>query len=56
MLALYEALLAEGVAVQFTVTDKYPNLRAFQRLAQIYGYTSTLLNLIRVDSQVRAFG
>src|SRR5258708_3515854 len=34
VLALYEDLLAAGAAVQFTLTDKYPNLRAFQRLAQ----------------------
>ncbi|MDP8979022.1 MAG: hypothetical protein M3O35_00365 [Acidobacteriota bacterium] len=32
VLALYEDLLAEGVAVRFTLTDKYPNLEAFQRL------------------------
>jgi hypothetical protein len=36
VLALYEELLANGVAVRFTLTDKYPNLGAFQRLAQLH--------------------
>ena len=36
VLALYEDLLAEGVAVQFTLTDKYPNLTAFRRLAELH--------------------
>jgi hypothetical protein len=36
VLALYEDLLAQGVAVQFTLTDKYPNLGAFRRLAHLH--------------------
>ena len=36
ILALYEDLLADGVAVQFTLTDKYPNLTAFRRLAGLH--------------------
>src|SRR5258708_4999528 len=36
VLALYEDLLAYGVAVQFTLTDKYPNLAAFQRLTVLH--------------------
>ena len=33
VLALYEALIANGVAIHFALTDKYPNLPAFRRLA-----------------------
>ncbi len=36
VLALYEDLLAEGVGVRFTLTDKYPNLNAFQRLIRMH--------------------
>ncbi len=36
VLALYEDLLADDVAVQFTLTDKYPNLTAFRRLAGLH--------------------
>jgi len=36
VLALYEDLLADGVVVQFTLTDKYPNLKAFRRLAGLH--------------------
>lgn len=32
--ALYEALSADGAAVHFTLTDKYPNLPAFRGLAE----------------------
>src|SRR5260370_26412420 len=35
VLAVYEDLLADGVAVQFTLTDKYPNLTAFHKLARL---------------------
>ncbi len=35
VLALYEDLLADGVDVQFTLTDKYPNLTAFRRMAAL---------------------
>ena len=34
--ALYEALLADHREVQFTLTDKYPNLAAFQSLSSRY--------------------
>jgi hypothetical protein len=34
--ALYEDLLASGLAVQFTLTDRYPNLTAFRRLAALH--------------------
>lgn len=34
--ALVEALAASGLRVPFTLTDKYPNLRAFRRLAARY--------------------
>lgn len=36
VLALYEALAAEGMAVSFILTDKYPNVRAFQRLSALH--------------------
>ena len=36
VLALYEDLLADSFAVQFTLTDKYPNLTAFRRLAELH--------------------
>jgi len=31
--AIYEALAADGISVQFTLTDKYPNIAAFERLS-----------------------
>jgi hypothetical protein len=36
VLAVYEALLAEGIAVKFMLTDKYPNLGAFRRLSELH--------------------
>src|SRR6266487_712142 len=36
VLAVYEDLLADGIAVQFTLTDKYPNITAFRRLAGLH--------------------
>lgn len=33
MLALYEALAADGIFVKVTLTDKFPNLDAFRRLS-----------------------
>ena len=34
--AVYEALLSQGIAVAFTVTDKYPNVSAFRRLSALH--------------------
>lgn len=36
VLAMYESLLAQGISVPFTLTDKYPNLGAFRRLSSLY--------------------
>ena len=36
VLALYEGLLTSGVRIGFTLTDKYPNLEAFTRLAALH--------------------
>ena len=33
VLAIYEALAADEIPVQFTLTDKYPNIAAFERLS-----------------------
>jgi hypothetical protein len=35
-LALFEAFKAEGAAVPFTLTDRYPNLSAFRRLSSLH--------------------
>jgi hypothetical protein len=36
VLAIYEALAADKIHVQFTLTDKFPNTTAFQRLSSQY--------------------
>jgi hypothetical protein len=36
VLAVYEALVAGGITVPFTLTDKYPNLGAFRRLSALH--------------------
>jgi len=36
VLRAYEALLAEGISVPFTLTDKYPNLPAFCGLSELH--------------------
>lgn len=36
MLAMYEALAADEISVHFTLTDKFPNIAAFQRLSSLY--------------------
>jgi hypothetical protein len=36
VLAIYEALAADEIHVQFTLTDKFPNIPAFQRLSSKY--------------------
>jgi hypothetical protein len=36
VLAVYEDQLADGVAVQLTLTDRYPNLTACRRMARLY--------------------
>ena len=36
VLAIYEALAADEIHVQFTLTDKFPNITAFQRLSSKY--------------------
>ena len=33
VLALYEALASDGINVEFTLTDKFPNLRAFRDIS-----------------------
>lgn len=36
VLAIYEGLMTDGAAVQFTLTDKYPNVGAFRRLSTLH--------------------
>jgi hypothetical protein len=36
VLSIYEALIAAGISVPFTLTDKYPNLHAFRRLSSLH--------------------
>jgi hypothetical protein len=36
VLALYEAMTAAGISVPFTMTDRYPNLNAFDRISSLY--------------------
>ena len=36
VLDIYEALAAEGISIRFTLTDRYPNLSAFARLAALH--------------------
>jgi hypothetical protein len=36
MLAIYESLVARGIRVRITLTDKDPNLEAFARLSSLY--------------------
>jgi hypothetical protein len=59
VLALYEELLAGGVAVQFTLTDKYPNLSAFQRLAQLHpsgiAYVADSVDAAHVPPELTGF-
>lgn len=44
ILALQQALASEGLAVQFTLTDRYPNLAAFERVASGSGGAITYLS------------
>jgi hypothetical protein len=59
VLALYEALVADGVAVHFALTDKYPNLPAFRSLAALYpagiSYVADSVDATRVPRQLRGF-
>ena len=36
VLAIYESLVASGTRVRITLTDKYPNLKAFEHLSSLY--------------------
>jgi hypothetical protein len=36
VLSIYEALIAGGISIPFTLTDKYPNLHAFRRLSSLH--------------------
>lgn len=49
VLGMYEALAAEGIAVRFTLTDRYPNLSAFVRLAALHPS-----HIIYIDDSVDA--
>ncbi|HEV2620021.1 MAG TPA: hypothetical protein VGU23_08815, partial [Acidobacteriaceae bacterium] len=40
VLALYQSLAEKGIHVQFTLTDKFPNLAAFERISS--GYPSSI--------------
>jgi hypothetical protein len=59
VLALYEELLADGVAVKFTLTDKYPNLGAFQRLARLHpsgiAYVADSVDAAKVPPELTGF-
>ena len=49
VLALYEALASDGINVEFTLTDKFPNLRAFRYISSQHP-----LNLRYVSGSVDA--
>lgn len=59
VLALYEDLLADGVAVDFTLTDKYPNLTAFRRLARLHpsgiAYVADSVDATKVPRELMGF-
>jgi hypothetical protein len=59
VLAVYEALVAEGVAVQFTLTDKYPNLQAFRTLAALHpagiSYVAESVDAAKVPRELMGF-
>jgi len=56
---LYEELLAEGVPVRFTLTDKYPNPGAFQRLARLHpsgiAYVADSVDAAKVPRELMGF-
>jgi hypothetical protein len=56
VLALYEALVADGAALQFTLTDKHPNLPAFRRLARCTPQESPTLRIPWTRPRCRASG
>ena len=59
VLALYEDLLADGLAVKFTLTDKYPNLSAFRRLAGLHpsgiDYVADSVDATKVPRELLGF-
>ena len=59
VLALYEDLIADGVAVKFTLTDKYPNISAFRRLAERHpsgiAYVADSVDAAKVPRELMGF-
>jgi hypothetical protein len=56
VLALYEAFAAEGIHVEFTLTDKFPNLRAFRDISsrhpRYFRYVSDSVDATRVPPEL----
>jgi hypothetical protein len=56
VLSLYEAFASEGINVKFTLTDKFPNLRAFRDIFSQYplnlGYITDSVDATRVPSEL----
>jgi hypothetical protein len=56
VLALYEALASEGINVEFTLTDKFPNLRAFRDISSQHAlnlrYISDSIDATKVPAEL----
>jgi hypothetical protein len=56
ILALYEALASDGINVEFTLTDKFPNLRAFRDISSRHPldlrYVSRSVDATRVPAEL----
>ena len=59
VLAIYEELLADAFTVKFTLTDKYPNVPAFRRLAARHSsgidYVTDSVDATRLPSTLTGF-
>ena len=57
ILAVYEALGADGILAQVTLTDKYPNLDAFRGLSMLYPsgitYAASPVDATQVPAELR---
>jgi hypothetical protein len=56
VLALYEALASEGINVEFTLTDTFPNLRAFRDISSQHAlnlrYISDSIDATKVPAEL----
>jgi hypothetical protein len=59
VLSVYEDLASDGVTVSFTLTDKYPNLRAFRRMAALHpediAYVAESVDAAKVPGELLGF-